>query len=137
METIQEPSFFKLSLAARTSGEHMVLMVLVTMLSVLETPFGYPKEVLALDTSPKAPHDGSPQSPEQGTIREFVFEHWRQLFMFIPLQVATKHHVVFLSVNKSLNDSSLRSPLKSLQFPRSSLEDILPSKLSHWSFIEV
>lgn len=74
---------------------------------------------------------------EKGPIREFVFQCFGWLFIFFKLQIAPEYHVFFFSVNKSLNDSSLRRPLTILPFPRNSLDGILATKLSHWSFREV
>lgn len=127
---------FKLSLVVRTFGSHMVLMALATELDVLEILFRNQNKIFFLDTLLKDPNGDTPSSTSQGPVRALVFEHLKQLFMFIELRIATKHHVFFLSVNKILNDSSLRSPLRRLQFPQSSLKDILTTKLSHWSFIE-
>lgn len=112
-------------------------MALVTERVVLEILLGNQNQVFILDTFPKDQTCAIPQSTKQGPVRALVFEHLKQLFMFIQLRIATKRHVFFLSVNKNLNDSSLRSPLRRLQFPRSSLEDTLTAKLSRRSFIQV
>lgn len=115
----------------------MVTMALATEVDVLKILFRNQNKIFFLDTLPKDQNCDIPSSTKEGPIRALVYEHLKQLFMFIQLRIATKHHVFFLSVNKNLNDSSLRSPLRRLQFPQSSLEDILTTKLSHWSFIEV
>lgn len=90
----------------------MVPMALATELDVLEILLGNQNQIFILGTFPKDQNCDIPESTKQGPIRVLVFEHLKQLFMFTQLRRATKRHVFFLSVNKNLNDSSLRSPLR-------------------------
>lgn len=122
---------FKLSLLMQTPGNHMVLMALATELDVLEVLFRNQNKTFFLYILLKDQNCDIPSSTKRGPIRVLVFQHLKQLFMFIQLQIATKHHVFFLSVNKNLNDSSLKSPLRWLRFPWNSSEDTLTVKLSH------